>query len=97
MTVTPSIDPAEILSEHLAQASRDLLRELLSLFLNALLSGPERRSRLGVERDEDDLGGDAGLLSLLRASAGTAGWHQRVTSRGACVYMVGGSPCRYRE
>ena len=33
MTVTPSILP-----EHLAQASPDLLRELLSLFLNALLA-----------------------------------------------------------
>lgn len=30
MTDTPSIDPARMLEEHLAQASPDLLRELLS-------------------------------------------------------------------
>jgi len=38
MTVTPSIDPARMLEEHLAQASPDLLRELLSTFINTLLS-----------------------------------------------------------
>src|SRR4051794_16939906 len=38
MTVTPSIDPARLLEEQLAQASPDLLRELLGTFINALLS-----------------------------------------------------------
>ena len=38
MTAKPSIDPAEFLHEHLAQASPDLLRELMGGFLNALLS-----------------------------------------------------------
>jgi putative transposase len=38
MTVTPSIDPARMLEEHLAQASPDLLRELLGSFINTLLS-----------------------------------------------------------
>jgi putative transposase len=38
MTVTPSIDPARLLEEHLAQASPDLLRELLGSFINTLLS-----------------------------------------------------------
>jgi putative transposase len=38
MTVTPSIDPARLLEEHLAQASPDLLRELLGTFVNTLLS-----------------------------------------------------------
>ena len=38
MTATPSIDPAEILHDHLAQASPDLMRELLTTFVNALLS-----------------------------------------------------------
>src|SRR3954449_10531978 len=38
MTVTPSIDPARLLEEQLAQASPDLLRELLQTFINALLS-----------------------------------------------------------
>jgi transposase-like protein len=38
MTVNPSIDPARLLEEQLAQASPDLLRELLSTFVNTLLS-----------------------------------------------------------
>ncbi len=38
MTVTPSIDPARLLEEQLAQASPDLLRELLRTFLDMLLS-----------------------------------------------------------
>ncbi len=39
MTAVPSIDPAEILTEHLTQASPDLMRELLTTFVNALMSG----------------------------------------------------------
>ena len=38
MTAGPSIDPREFLHEHLAQASPDLLRELMEGFINALLS-----------------------------------------------------------
>jgi putative transposase len=38
MTATPSIDPAEFLHEQLAQASPDLMRDLLTTFVNALLS-----------------------------------------------------------
>jgi putative transposase len=38
MTVGPSIDPARFLREELAEASPDLLRELLTTFVNALLS-----------------------------------------------------------
>src|ERR671911_1580715 len=38
MTVTPSIDPARLLEEQLAQASPDLLRELLTTFVNTLMS-----------------------------------------------------------
>jgi len=34
----PSIDPARFLKEELAEASPDLLRELLTTFVNALLS-----------------------------------------------------------
>ena len=37
MTATPSIDPARFLTEQLDQASPDLLRELLTTFVNALL------------------------------------------------------------
>jgi hypothetical protein len=38
MTAGPSIDPARMLEEQLAQASPDLLRELLQTFINTLLS-----------------------------------------------------------
>jgi transposase-like protein len=38
MTAVPSIDPARFLDEQLAQASPDLLRDLLATFVNALLS-----------------------------------------------------------
>jgi transposase-like protein len=38
MTANPSIDPAVFLHEQLAQASPDLMRELLGTFINALLS-----------------------------------------------------------
>ncbi|MFZ5849622.1 MAG: IS256 family transposase [Actinomycetota bacterium] len=38
MTAGPSIDPAQFLNEQLAQASPDLMRELLTTFVNALLS-----------------------------------------------------------
>jgi len=38
MTVRSSIDPAVLLEEQLAQASPDLLRELLGTFINTLLS-----------------------------------------------------------
>ena len=38
MTATPMIDPERFLHEQLAQASPDLLRELLETFVNALLS-----------------------------------------------------------
>ena len=38
MTASPSIDPAQFLAEQLDQASPDLLRDLLTTFVNALLS-----------------------------------------------------------
>jgi len=38
MTVSTSIDPARLLEEQLAQASPDLLRELLTTFINTLMS-----------------------------------------------------------
>ena len=37
MTAVPSIDPAQFLTEHLSQASPDLMRDLLTTFVNALL------------------------------------------------------------
>jgi len=44
MTVSPSIDPARLIEEQLAQASPDLLRELLTLFINTLMSAEAARS-----------------------------------------------------
>src|SRR3954463_14123162 len=38
MTAPSSIDPAHFLHEQLAQASPDLLRELLTTFINTLMS-----------------------------------------------------------
>jgi len=38
MTAMPSIDPARLIEEQLSQASPDLLRELLTLFINTLMS-----------------------------------------------------------
>jgi len=38
MAVTPSIDPTRLVEEQLAQASPDLLRELLQTFVNTLMS-----------------------------------------------------------
>jgi transposase-like protein len=38
MTAGPSIDPAQFLTEQLDQASPDLMRNLLTTFVNALLS-----------------------------------------------------------
>jgi putative transposase len=38
MTATPSIDPTRFLHEHLAQASPDLMREMLKTFAEALMS-----------------------------------------------------------
>lgn len=38
MTAPSSIDPAEFLHEHLAQASPDLMRQMLTTFINTLLS-----------------------------------------------------------
>ena len=67
MTVTPIIDPARLLEEQLAQASPDLLRELLGTFINTLLSAeadvvcgaeygttsPERTNRRNGYRHRD--------------------------------------------
>jgi putative transposase len=67
MTVDPSIDPARMLEEHLAQASPDMLRELLGSFINTLLSAeadavcgaeygvasPERTNRRNGYRHRD--------------------------------------------
>jgi putative transposase len=67
MTATPIIDPEQFLHEQLAQASPDLMRELLGTFVNALLSAqadnvcgaeygsrdPERTNRRNGYRHRD--------------------------------------------
>lgn len=50
MTVRSSIDPARLLEEQLAQASPDLLRELLQTFINTLLSA-EAEVRAGSRHE----------------------------------------------
>lgn len=55
MTVVPSIDPARFLHEQLSQASPDLLREMLTTFINALLSADADQvcgASYGVVSDE---------------------------------------------
>ncbi|KRC91052.1 transposase [Terrabacter sp. Root85] len=55
MTAKTSIDPAAFLHEQLAQASPDLMRELLSTFINALLSAQADSvcgAEYGVRSDE---------------------------------------------
>ena len=47
MTAPSSIDPARFLHEQLAAASPDLLRSMLTTFINALMS---RRGRRGLRR-----------------------------------------------
>ncbi|MGH3094626.1 MAG: IS256 family transposase [Streptosporangiales bacterium] len=67
MTASPSIDPARLLEEQLDQASPDLLRQLLQVFINTLLSteadsvcgadygqpSPERTNRRNGYRHRD--------------------------------------------
>ncbi len=51
MTAPSSIDPARVLHEHLAQASPDLMRELLSTFIDALM-GAEADAVCGTTPSE---------------------------------------------
>jgi transposase-like protein len=85
MTVTSSIDPARLVEEQLAQASPDLLRELLTTFINTLMSAeadavcgatygsvsPDRTNRRnGYRGREYDT--RAGTLALACRSCGRA-------------------------
>ena len=87
MTVTPSIDPARLLEEQLAQVSPDLLRELLTTFINTLMSAeadavcgaaygttsPDRTNRRNGYRHRD-LDTRAGVCAGARPSAARAGY-----------------------
>ena len=46
MTAPSSIDPAHFLHEQLAQASPDLLRQMLTTFIDTLITGIESSGRL---------------------------------------------------
>ena len=77
MTAAPSIDPARFLQDELAQASPDLMRDMLTTFINALLSAQadavcgaeygsrsqERTNRRNGYRHRD-LGTRAGTVDL---------------------------------
>jgi hypothetical protein len=93
MTVRSSIDPARLLEEQLAQASPDLLRELLQTFINTLLSaeadavcGAEygtttaRSSARHHQRGRRRLAGVLSRPGRPRPDRGQAG-HQRRPSR----------------
>ena len=71
MTATPSIDPDVFLQEHLAQASPDLMRELLSTFINALLSA----------QADTVCGADYGARSLERTNRRNGYRHRDLDTR----------------
>ena len=98
MTARPSIDPAEFLHEHLAQASPDLMRELMEGFVNTLLSveadsvcgagygqvSAERVNRRNGYRHRD-LDTRIGTLDVAVPNCGRAR-----TSRTGCCSAAGG-------
>ena len=98
MTVAPSIDPARFLEEHLAQASPDLLRDMITTFINTLLSADadavcgadyrsvseERTNRRNGYRHRD-LDTRAGTLDVRFQSCG-----RTPTSPSGCSCAAGG-------
>lgn len=65
MTAAPSIDPALLLHENLAQASPDRMRELLTTFVNVPAVGGRRRGvRRRLRRP-----GPAGAARLIEGAA----------------------------
>ncbi len=98
MTANSSIDPSEFLHEHLAQASPDLLRELMGGFLNTLLSAeadsvcgaaygtrdPERTNRRNGYRHRD-LDTRVGILDVAMPNL-----REAPTSRTGCSSDVAG-------
>ncbi|MCW2635259.1 MAG: hypothetical protein JWQ99_1626 [Blastococcus sp.] len=50
MTAPSSIDPAHFLHEELAQASADLLRQMLTTFINTLMSAWSAATHAGRPR-----------------------------------------------
>lgn len=65
MTATTNVGPSRLLEEQLAQASPDLLRELLGTFLNTLLS-----AEADAEYGQTSLGWTNRRNGYLRPGAG---------------------------
>ena len=63
MTAPSSIDPARFLHEHLASASPDLLRQMLTTFINTLMSA-EADAVCGAGYGETGSSGDVEKHSL---------------------------------
>ena len=83
MTVSASIDPARLIEEQLAQASPDLLRELLTSFVNTLMSA-EADAVCAPPTAPAPRIGPTGVTGIGRASStpGPARWSWRSRSCG---------------
>ena len=98
MTAGPSIDPDRFLHEQLAQASPDLMREMLETFINTLLSaqadsvcGAEYGAR-SLDRSNRRNGSGTGTWTL---GSGRSMWRCRScgrarSSRTGCCNGAGG-------
>ena len=74
MTAGPSIDPEQFLHEQLAQASPDLMRQLLETFINALLSA-QADSVCGAEYGAREPGPDQPAQRVPAPRPGHPGRH----------------------
>ena len=84
MTAPSSIDPAHFLHEQLAQASPDLLRQMLTTFINTLMSA-EADAVCGAELRRAQRGADQRAQRLPAAASSTpapAPWTSRSRSCG---------------
>ena len=90
MTVNPSIDPARVLEEQLAQASPDLLRELLTTFINTLMSA-EADTVSGKVTQSQYLNLDrAGEMWIWESTSNRSG--PAFPASGAMALTAGGGP-----
>jgi hypothetical protein len=100
MTASSSIDPAHFLHEQLAQASPDLLRQMLTTFINTLMSaeadavcGAGYGQRSAERTNVRPSAMDAGIRNKLPSTAGAAATtrqcpyrtaRRRTSPRGQC-------------
>ena len=98
MTVPPSIDPARLLEEQLAQATPDLLRELLATFINTLMSAEADAvcgAAYGRRRRSGPTGATATGTATSTPGPARSMWRSRScgpgpTSRSGCWSAAGG-------